>query len=217
MKSEMTLATVVIIARQFNPSSFSHYWLIKNGILREEDFPPGWVYSPVFVDVAPKEFHLVVLPEQLQFAPIPPTEASQELLASKVGRIVETLPHTPYVAAGLNFHWQVAHETKSVAEVGRRAFFKTETPLFRHFNSDDARFGAYMSRDVLGCRLRLDIKPVTVTRAETSQGRLQFSFNFHGDLSGENKVERILDLLAKWSEAWNLANTILASFDEKEP
>lgn len=216
MIAEMTQANVVIIARQFNPSIFSQYWLIKNGILLEEDFPAGWVYSPMFVDVPSRGFHLVVLPEQLQFAPSPPSEASQGLLASKVGGIVETLPHTPYTAAGLNFVWQIAHESLSVADLTRRAFFKTESPVFRHFDTEDAQFGAYMSKDALGCRLNLDVKPVILTRGEISEGRLQFSFNFHKDLSEENKVERILDLLGKWSEAWKLASVIFESLDKKE-
>lgn len=216
MKFEMTQANVVIVARQFNPSVFSQNWLMKNKILLEEDFPPQWVYSPPLVDIPSKRFHLSVLPEQLQFAPVPSSEGSPELLLSKVGKIIETLPHTPFVAAGLNFVWQVSHETESTAEIARGAFFKKETSLFRHFDAEDARFGAYMSRDALGCRLRLDIKPITLTGSGVSEGRIQFAFNFHKELTEEIKVEGILDLLGKWNEAWSLAKTILDSFGEKE-
>jgi hypothetical protein len=216
MISEVTQANVVIVARQFNPSVFSQSWLIKNEILLEEDFPPRWVYSPLLVDVPSKAFHLSVLPEQLQFAPVSPSEASQDLLLAKVGKIVETLPHTPFVAAGLNFVWQVFHETGSVAAMTRGAFFNGNVPLFRHFDAEDARFGAYMSKDVLGCRLRLDVKPVTIARKGESQSCLQFSFNFHRQISEEDMVGSILDLLGRWSEAWKLAKTMLDSFDERE-
>lgn len=212
---EMTQGNLVIVARQFNPSIFSQTWLIKNKILFEEEFPPRWVYSPLLVDVPSKGFHLSVLPEKLQFAPLPPSEASQDLLLSKAGMIVKTLPHIPYMAAGLNIVWQVSHETKSVPEMTRWAFFNGDLPLFRQFDAEDAQFGAYMSRDVLGCRLKLEVKPVTIIREGINEGRLQFSFNFHKDMSDEDRIERLLDLLGKWREAWKLARTILESFEVK--
>ena len=38
MKLELLQADMVVVARQSNPSIIIQYWLIKNGILFEEDF-----------------------------------------------------------------------------------------------------------------------------------------------------------------------------------
>ncbi|MBU0652030.1 MAG: hypothetical protein KKG96_04030 [Proteobacteria bacterium] len=206
----MNPANVVIIARQFNPSIISQYWLIKNGIFTEEEILPDSIFSPVIANVHSRDCQVLVLPEQLQFTSTLADPAAQELLISKLGKIVQALPHTPFVAAGLNFSWQVYDEdVASNAALGRKLFFRDDSLLYKFFDVDDARFGSYMSRDILGCRLKLDIKPVTVPRPEGTSNRLHFGFNFHLQLTEDDKAESILKLFQKWDEAKETAISLM--------
>ena len=210
MKMEMNPANVVIIARQFNPSIISQYWLIKNGIFTEEEIQPDSIFSPVIANVHSKDCQILVLPEQLQFMSKLIDQSGQELLISKLGKIVQALPHTPFVAVGLNFSWQVYDEDDvSSAALGRKLFFRGDSPLYKFFDVDDARFGSYMSRDILGCRLKLDIKPVTVPCPEGVSNRLLFGFNFHLQLTEDDKAESILNLFQKWDEAKETAVSLM--------
>lgn len=210
MKMEMNPANVVIIARQFNPSIISQYWLIKNGIFTEEEIQPDSIFSPVIANVHSTDCQVLVLPEQLQFTSKLADQSGQELLISKLGKIVQTLPHTPFVAVGMNFSWQVYDDDDaSNAVLGRKLFFRDDSPLYKYFDVDDARFGSYMSRDIMGCRLKLDIKPVTVPCPGGTSNRLLFGFNFHLQLTEEDKAESILDLFQKWDEAKETAVSLM--------
>lgn len=210
MKMEMIPANVVIIARQFNPSIISQYWLIKNGIFTEEEIQSGSIFSPVIANVQTRDCQVLVLPEQLQFMYGLEDHSGQELLISKLGKIIQALPHTPFVAAGLNFSWQVYDEDEaSNAALGKKLFFRDNVPLYRFFDTEDARFGSYMSRDILGCRLKLDIKPVTIARQEGPANRLHFGFNFHLQLDEDDKVNSILNLFKKWDAARETALSLM--------
>ena len=214
MKMEKLQANVVIIARQFNPSIISQHWLIKNNILAEDDFEDGSVFSPVMVNVQSTVCHILVLPDQLQFSPKTNSESEQALLNSKLGDIIKLLPHTPFVAAGINFSWHVNRNDMSLSTLSRKLFFRADDPLCQAFNTEDARFGSYMSKDVIGCRLKLDVKPVTINLPEGTIERLQFAFNFHRELTENNGVDGIVDLLTKWDSAQKMAFDIVNSIKD---
>jgi hypothetical protein len=203
MPYQLAGSNVVVAAHHFNPSVFSQIWLARTGILREEDISPGFLFSDQVTNAESHEFGLLVVPPQLQFVPKVSSEKQAALISEKVGAIVEALPHTPYTAIGLNFFWHAEAESDGVPALTRRLFFVAEKPICEFFNTDDSRFGAYFSKDVLGCRLKLDIKPITL---ETPQGKtecLQFAFNFHLDIPQENggAIRLIRDQLGRWDEA----------------
>jgi hypothetical protein len=209
MNLQFVHANVVITASQFNPSVISQLWLVKNGVVGETDFQDGCVFSPMLVQVQASAFALLVIPDQLQFAPREPSDLEQDLVVEKVGRITTTLPHTPFAAIGLNF---VCHATPQKTQFGtltRNLFFREDNPLFEEFATDDARFGGYMSKNVFECRLKLDIKPLTAKPKGESTEVLQFAFNFHRDLSPEHAIAEIDQVLKRWTEAKGLAKNLL--------
>jgi hypothetical protein len=115
----------------------------------------------------------------------------------------------------LNFTWHLAPEEGNVAALSRRLFFTAGRPLFRDFDAADASFGAYLSRDLLGFRLKLDVKPVTVPPLTTAGQRLQLLYNFHADLpEGEEAVARLQQHLRRWGEAAETARRSVASLAE---
>lgn len=217
MNIQLAGANVIIAARQFNPSVFSQMWLVRNELLAEEDFGPGYLYSEAFVQMATPHFLLLVVPSQLQFTPGEQTEHQQALIQEKVGRIIERLPHTPYVAVGLNFVWHLSDERRRIEQLSRELFFKEGSDIYRRFDAADAKFGAYLSRDFGGCRLKLDIKPIALEESDRGDAqRLQFAFNFHRDLTdGEQSVQRIQEMLGRWDEVREESSQIVASLHDK--
>lgn len=203
MLVELAGSNVVIAAHHFNPSIFSQLWLVRNGIVGEEEFRPGCVFSDQAANIASESFDLLVIPPQLQFMPKVPSDQQGDLVAAKVGAVVGALPHTPYSAIGMNFFWHVELDDSNVQSFTRSLFFDPSRKICQHFDSEDARFGAYFSRDALGCRLKLDIKPITRHTGEESTELVQFAFNFHLDLpeTGNQTVPTIENQLRIWDAA----------------
>jgi hypothetical protein len=209
---------VVVAAGVFNPSVVGQHWLVKHEIVGEEEFEQGCVFTDVLVQVQTKAFMLAIVPPRLQFAPRVDDDRQQSLIIDKVGGIVKAIPHTPYVACGLNFTWQLKPECVDVASLCRRIFFREGDPLYAFFDDGQPLFGGYFSRDALGCRIKLDVKPVDVKGSRVEDGKtieeewrsLQFAFNFHDDLSNEqNSVQRIAEMFHRWNDAKTMALAIL--------
>ncbi len=216
MSKKLVGWNVVIAAHQFNPSIVSQPWLIRHNLATEADFQQGFVFSDSLVQIQAQAFNFLLVEEQLQFQPKVEMEREQELISSRVGDFVKSLPHTPFKAVGLNFLWNLTPDIESIGGVSRRLFYRKEVPLFQNFATDDARFGAYLSRDVLGCRLRLEVKPILMTAGGTTQEHLHFAFNFNLDLTeADNPVEVITSMLAKWDEAKRETIRIIESVERE--
>ena len=209
-------AAVVVVAQQFNPSVFSQVWLVRNGLLAEDGVLPGSAFTDLFVQVRSHQFNMLVIAEQLQFNPtVPPTE-EQALIVDKVSTIVRTLPHTPFKALGLNFAWHLRPREGTIAAMTRALFYRETVPLFRHFGGADAHFGSYLSKNFMGFRLKLDIKPILVPTGEGQiENRLQFAFNFHADLGGD-AAQQIADRLVQWNEVRQEAQRVIDSVEPRE-
>jgi len=203
MPLESAGASLVIAAHHFNPSVFSQLWLVRNNVAGEGEFRPGCLFSDQAVNVEAESFALLVVPPQLQFVPKGPPEGQGDLVRAKVGTIVRALPHTPYSAVGVNFIWHLTPDDGNIPAATRALFYVSGRRLWREFDREDARFGAYLSKDIFGCRLKLDVKPVIKHAAGTKSEVLQFAFNFHSDVpqEGNRVVEAIEGHLAKWDEA----------------
>jgi hypothetical protein len=193
-------ANTVVVANQFNPSIVTQLWLVRNGLLKEDDFKPGCIFTDMVVHVKARDFTLMVVDAQCQFAPCKDRLDDQELVVDKVGSLVRLLPETPYRAVGLNFLWHLVPEDGDVPAISRGLFFTSDGPLHREFDDPTARFGAYMSKDAFGARLKLDVKPIIVEQDTVRKERIQFAFNLHLDIAeADDPVARIQGMLGCWS------------------
>jgi hypothetical protein len=193
-------SVVVVVAQKFKPSVINQLWLVQRGLLGEDEFQPGCIFTDMIVQVRSRRFHMLVVPEQLQFVPNVPAGEEQDLIVDKVGTIVRTLPHTPFRALGLNFNWLLAPPDGDVARLTKQLFFREGPALYRHFTTGDAHFGAYLSKDFLEFRLQLDVKPILVPGENGPQGRVLFAFNFHVDLK-EEAAQQSEAYLLRWNDA----------------
>jgi hypothetical protein len=216
MRRELVGSSVVIVAQNFNPSVANQLWLVRNGVVGEGDFLPGCIFTDLLVQVRARRFGLLFTPEQIQFVPAAGDEEAVQMMREAIVRTVRTLPHTPYRALGLNFTWHLTPEGRDVEALSRQLFFTPGRPLFRDFDVPDASFGAYLSRDLLGFRLKLDVKPVSGPAPERpAEQRLQFLYNFHADLpEGGEAAAQIEQHLRHWPEAAEAARRSVHSVGE---
>jgi hypothetical protein len=211
-------SAVVVAAQHFNPSVAGQHWLIENGIVLKEEIRVGAVFTDMFVQVPTPNFLLIISPENCQFSPLPTYENQQELIVDRVGKFLNLIPHTPFNAIGLNFAWQYFPEHESINEVCRRLFFIEKSCLHKQFDVSDARFGAYLSMDLWGCRLRLEARPTIMSLPDGQRSHfIQFAFNYHLGVLGRPKpVEDIINLLKRWQEAKDFSKDIVLKSIERE-
>lgn len=209
-------SAVVIAARQFNPSVIKQLWLVKRGVLSEDDCTEGCVFSDEFVQVRTAQFNLLVVPPQLQYSPTVVVEEEQQQIVTKLGTIVKELPHTPYSAIGLNVTWNLTPTDHDISGMTRRLFYQPDKPLFQIFDTPDSHFGSYLSKDFQGFRLKLDVKPVHIAAEDVpAHVEIQFSFNFHHDLN-ENAAEEIQANLLKWNDIVRETERIVDAVERRE-
>jgi cellulase/cellobiase CelA1 len=208
---------VVIIARNFNPTIFSQLWLVKEGIISESDFIPPLVFSPFAVDFRTNQFHLLVVPDRIQLTFSQPKSENQNVLYNILGKIIKTLPHTPYVAIGFNNNFIFTPEDQSDYAIKlKNTLIADNNPLYPNFLSDDSRFGFYCSKNYLEMRLRLDVKPRQITSQQGMKTEsITFDFNYHYDLCEANKVKEIESFLEKWTQTEELSKEIVSQFSLK--
>src|SRR5947208_812998 len=103
-------SAAVVAARNFNVTIVNQIWLVDNHLLERDEFKPGCVFTDMLVQVQARGFDLLVTPDQLQFRPQCEPELQQSVLLKRIGGFVNALPHTPYVAVGLNFTWRFIPE-----------------------------------------------------------------------------------------------------------
>ncbi len=192
-------SVAVVVAHRFNLTAANQYWLVKEGIVDEGDFAEGTIFSDAVVQARTSKFHMLLLPDQLQFVPIVADDQEQEIVTGRLGKLVRLLPHIPYKGLGLNFTWHLTPPDGDTNRMTRELFFVPDRPLFRSFAEENARYGGYLSKDFNGFRLKLDVKPITVAEERGPEHRVQFAFNFHRDL-GKNPAQEIQDSLTLWNE-----------------
>ena len=210
MAIKQTGQNCVVIAHSMNPSIFSALWLTKNNIVEEAQIHDGAIFAPQVAQLATDEFRLVVLSDRLQFMPSGDATAEQrDLVRCVVGRIVELLPHTPYLAAGLNFFWEIRHD--NFAEYNQRMFGCSNAATRQNFTHESSRYGSYSSRDALGVRLKLDVKPQHNPEDRVDE-YMALYFNFHTELTADpvGQINRLIDI---WPDAFLLSRQITESLD----
>ena len=193
-------SAAVVVARRFNVTAAREHWLVKQGIIGENDLLEGALFSDTVVQAPTSRFVLLFLPDQLQFVPTVSSDEEQPIILEKLGKIVGTLPHVPYKALGLNFNWLFRPADGDTARVTREMFFVQDRPLFSIFSGQDARFGGYLSKDHGEFRLKLHVTPTTLPQEAGEEHCVRFAFNFHRDVEGDDAAADILRCLARWDE-----------------
>ena len=210
---ELKDCNIVIIANNFNTSIINTVWLYKNNIFSEKEIQ-GSTSLPIMVEVQAKDYIFHLIPDRLQFSVNPMYEAAKELLISKIGKLIQLLPHTPFSAAGLNFTYHVKPSDEDISKLSRSLFCNNQSKLFNNLTTDDVRFGGYFSKNLIGTRFRLDAKPITISKKAIKEEFLQFSYNFNINLNvDDSNTTKIIDLFNKWDEAKKICNKLTSNIN----
>lgn len=216
--------SIVIVARDFNPTIFKPFWLKKNDIFLEQELQGSVVITPAAVQIPTENYQFTVLPDRVQMV-IPRNYSKAEDDINRIlGGIVKTLPHTPYTALGLNFNYLIAPDSEGkFSEWNRKLFASSFSRKIRYSKDNNARFGSYVSFDFLGARLKIDIKPIKALKNIESlceswhenQDLIKFNLNFHSDVSNaESPVDAILATLNKWPDALSYSEKLMGMIEE---
>ncbi len=217
-------ANIVIVANDVNLSIFKPDWLVKVGIFEQEELHGAVVLTPLTANIPTKDFVLTVLPNRIQCDILPGNKQPAKTINRVVAGIVQTLPHTPYTAVGLNFVYAVRpDEDRHFVGWISKYFGSAFTHNLGYTEGNNPLYGSYVSFDVLGMRLKLTMVPTeikTIGPAAPAHWKigelfLQTSLNFHCDVTGEtDPAKAVVEALAKWDLASGLAEEIIQLLDE---
>ena len=215
LNKSLKIENVVILATNFNPSIVSSVWLLSKGICNADEILPNSFNTPQFSQIVCTDFQILVLPDQLQFSKTANFQGDfTKVIKDKLSRILKELPEVPYRSAGINFHWFVNESNADISVLSRKLFYNSESKIYNEFNNPSSQFGAYLSKDFSGSRLKLDIKPVIFAENnQTPISAIQFAFNFHTDFVGENLHQNVLNYLNKFEEYSIESNRLIGLYD----
>lgn len=185
----------IVIVGDFNPGLFDKYFFIKHSILLEQDILETSHFLSDVCILNTNEFALTIVGNQLAI-----TDLKSDLNIQKIIEVLKKIISVGQYQAramGVNFHWYLFSEEKT-SEISKKYFYNENEILTNtFFNEENVSYGIYLSKDFGLSRMKLDIKPATVTQigSENEQRVIAFTFNFHSDLKNENtnQVMNILD------------------------
>lgn len=211
--TELSNANVVLTAQQFNPSIVSQIWLDRIGLITEADLQSGHLFSDAIAQVETDDFSLLVVPQRAQFTLKGTHESYGQTIESKLIPFVRRLPETPYRGLGLNLAWNFVPEHSSIEDVCRRLCLVPDSPVHQLFDTPDARFGSFMSKDFEEFRLRLEVRPAQYDPPdEEPRDVVLFSFNYHRPIAEEeDSVAAIVEQLGQWDRVYEETRRILQS------
>jgi len=212
--------SVVLVANEINLSIFKPIWLGQTNILRPDELAGDCVISPGALQIPTTQFNLLVLPNQLQlaFAEMG-DEVVIEPLNRVLGGILRNLPHTPFVALGINFDFFVGpNDLGRFADWSKDLFASRSALAVCENPADNLRFGAYFSLDSEGMRLKINVRPIkgavaapkVVEQLQTAAEWMHFNFNYHLDLNSAAPAQNALETLVKWSSVAAKTRSIIA-------
>ncbi len=208
--AEIIKSNIVVVAENLNPSIFRETWLVKEHVFTEGEIEQGSFFSSVSVNVLTPNVELLIVPERLQLT-FKTNEKQDEIIMNIIGNIAEALPHTPYKAIGINFHWilELSDQSK-LPKVTQEMFLSEENPLRNIFDTEDTIVGVYLSKDELEMRLKLNVKPIKGSGINVGKEALQFNFNFDKSINNPERATGIvLETIDKWLAAKAISENIV--------
>jgi len=182
-------ASVVILARNFNPTIASKEWLLAKKVISGP--VANFVHLPNLSLVEAQGAAFTLDEARLVLQSRQPEAPRLSKLAAASRRFVQALPHTPYTALGFNLRFAVLMAHLNVAALGR-----PKPKSLANIFGDNCHLGYKITSLYEGFRVTVDIPPVS-----NGSEPARLAFNFHADVgSADEAIERIskhAEVLAK--------------------
>jgi hypothetical protein len=218
VKWKRTVASIVLVARDFNQSIFKPAWLLRQGILLDgEPDGPETVFAPGVTKVTTDQFDFLVLPDRMQLV-FPPEASGSEVIANRIlGGVAQRLPHTPFTAVGINNSFEVSPTDPAGFFAWNRRTFASPWALSQTDGNERNRYGCSFAFDAFGgarMRVRAAVSASpdeTATEREPEQNAkpyvVNLHCNLHRDLPRDDGVAELVRMLSLWGEARALTQT----------
>ena len=172
--------SVVVLAKDYNPSIISKEWLKEKGIITET--VKNFIHTPVLSLVETEQISLLIDANRLQLSPKSPVLSDEGDFPPRAEKLVSCLPETPYVAVGFNFHYSVPEGSYHADKL----FSPNEEYLSRIF-TEGYEIGSTVVFRFNKFTARLAISPPGLENQAVT-----VDFNFHCDVSSEPEVRKRL-------------------------
>jgi len=178
--ADLDQASIIVLARNYNPSIVSCDWLVAKRILSGPFI--NFIHTPALSLVEEEWLSLIVDNNRLQMELRQPSAENTIRLREAALLFVQSLPETPYVAVGLNFRFRVHGSSLDLSTIVQ----PKKTKLHKLFGAG-FEIGARVVFDQDGFRV------TTLIPSETTANDFRHvSFNYHADVAGAAEAgERI--------------------------
>lgn len=195
----------IVLLGSFDPAKFDKLFFVKSSFIEESDFETACIFTPDFVRINSKNMVINVTRQQIVII-----NRNNSVNISELARVINDA-ETKIDAMGFNFKWFVFVEEKINEHTRARFGSSNASAIADFFNSKDAVYGYYVSKDYRNSRMKLDIKPINLRNINDKNNKeaLSFDFNFHF----ENKENVISDSLDNHSDYQNEVINLMNKYE----
>ena len=209
MPYKIVTRSLFITANYFNVSVLRESWLLKEGVLEDGDIDSSRsIFSPNLVNISNNKFNFLCRPSDLQIYLLENSEINE---FNKIKKLIQNLSHIPYKEIGLAVSFLIEDfDTK----LSKTLFDNPSKDFYKEFTNDDnANFGAYFSKEFLGFRFKMDIKPVNINENQTDKAYLKIDCVL-GQIIDESKINDSLEsLLENASHFFEYSNVLVSKLN----
>ncbi len=193
----------IVLAGFFDPSAFDKLFFVKNEILNEDQILAGSIFDGNSVQLIGISFHILVLSNQVIITDLKPNENTP--IDKTILSIISAGKISKVIALGINFHWFLEDKSKSLEQFSKDLFYNDKIKILADFfKSANSAFGVYASTDFMNARMKLDVKPNTITEINQTgnvlnKQVLNFAFNFHFEIKNPSDNSEMLQYISEYN------------------
>ncbi len=196
MNKSIAVKNIVFVGF-FQPSKFDKFFFIKNGLVKEDEILEPSVFSPEVVQFRTTGVSIAILLNQIIIHQV-------DILQDRIDEIAQKLIQSSdleITAIGINITWNLSPD-ESLENSTKNFFLNERNEMFsKFFNSDNVMYGAYVSKDISGGRLKLEIKPQVSKRLHDNieiARFISFAFNYHFDHDKSKNFDTLLNAVKNY-------------------
>jgi hypothetical protein len=193
----------IVLAGVFNPPTFEKYFFIKHEIFTDSEILSESQFHSNLVQVLTLKYNILVLSNQIIITVL--EGVSDDEIKSFLKKFLSKNVIADINLMGFNFEYVIEFENVAKTNLfSKQTFFNSNSNIYtKSFNSEDAAFGAYMSKNFKCSRLKLDIKPAKaqeIGKDQMSKDVVLFAFNLNFELKNLVKSIDIFQLIEEYKD-----------------
>lgn len=200
--------SIVVVGKSFQPSTVSESWLIRRGIVRENQIQGNRICTEILSSFTTSVIDFQILPEKTMIH-AKDIALDVDVLSSAL-LLISELPATSFSAVGVNLNWDITPDDANVVDCMKNQIKFTKT-LPQELASAALGFVVQV-QSIFGSNLRLNVLPVSVDKTKPRHFTKIFAdFNFNLDVESEtDQRTQVKDFVEHYTDVIEHANRIAA-------